>query len=127
MWSKRLVVAWLSLTLVLFCACGRRERMSTVDLVKQVTTEARPKLRVQVMIHASADEPTADDQALLRRIEEAIERKNVGRLVSSGSQSGYLFVTVEVENTADATTTLRAILKDAGVHKRSSFKIIQPE
>jgi hypothetical protein len=127
MLSKRFLVAWLSFAVLVVCACSKSERMSTADLVKQVATEVRTKLRVQVMIRASADEPTAADQALLRSIEDAIERRNVGRLVSSGTEAGYLFVTVEVENTADATTTLRSILKDAGVLKRSSLKMIQPE
>jgi hypothetical protein len=127
MLSKRLLVAWLSFAVLIVGACSKSERMSTADLVKQVATEARTKLRVQVMIRASADEPTAEDQALLRSIENAIERRNAGRLVSSGTEAGFLFVTIEVENTADATTTLRSILKDAGVLKRSSLKVIQPE
>jgi len=101
--------------------------MSTADLVKQVAGEARPKMRVEVVIRASADQATPEDQALLRSIEDAVERKNVGRLVSSGTQPGQLFLIVEVENTADATTTLRSILKTAGVRNRSSFKVIQPE
>ena len=125
--SKRLLVACLPFVVALICGCGKSERGSTADLIKQIATEARPKLRVQAMIRASADEPTAEDQALQRSIEEAIERKNVGRLVSSTSESGYLFITVEVENTVDATTKLRAILKDAGVLKRSSFRVIQPD
>jgi AMMECR1 domain-containing protein len=123
--SKRWLIAGLSF--IALVACAKGERMSTADLVKQVATEARPKLRVQVMIRASADEPTAADRALLRSIEDAIERKNVGRLVSSGAESGTMFVTVEVEKTADAIATLRTILEAAGVRDRSSFKVIQPE
>jgi hypothetical protein len=121
---KRLIVF---LPFLLLCVCAKSERMSTADLVKQVAGEARPKMRVEVVIRASADQATPEDQALLRSIEDAVERKNVGRLVSSGTQPGQLFLIVEVENTADATTTLRSILKTAGVRNRSSFKVIQPE
>ncbi len=33
----------------------------------------------------------------------------------------------QVDNTVDATTTLRSILTTAGVRDRSSLKVIQPE
>jgi predicted TIM-barrel enzyme len=123
-WRNRILVV---LSFLLVCACAKSERMSTADLVKQVAAEAQPKMRVEVMIRVLADQATPEDQALLRSIEDAVERRNVGRLVSSGTEPGQLFLIVEVENTADATTTLRSILQAAGVRNRSSFKIIQPE
>ncbi len=125
--SRRLLVTFVSASILLAGACAKDERASTADVIKQVVTAARPKLRVQVLIRASADEPTAADQQLLRSLEDAIERKNVGRIVSSGVQSGDLFITIEVDNTVDATTTLRSILTTAGVRDRSSLKVTQPD
>jgi AMMECR1 domain-containing protein len=122
--SAATVVGFAMLSVV---ACAKGERMPVSDLVKQVAADARTKLRVQVTIRASADEATTADKALLRSLEDAIERQKVGRLVSSGTQPGEMFITVEVENTADAIATLQSILQKAGVRDRASFKVIQSE
>jgi AMMECR1 domain-containing protein len=122
--SAATVVGFAMLSVV---ACAKSERMPVSDLVKQVAADARTKLRVQVTIRASADEATTADKALLRSLEDAIERQKVGRLVSSGTQPGEMFITVEVENTADAIATLQSILQKAGVRDRASFKVIQSE
>jgi hypothetical protein len=125
MFSKRSTAAVVGFALASVVACAKGERMPVGDLVKQVAAEARTKLQVQVTIRASADEATPADKALLRSLEDAIERQKVGRIVSSGTQPGDLFITVEVENTADAITTLRSILQKAGVRDRASFKVIE--
>jgi segregation and condensation protein A len=56
-------------------------------------------------------------------IEDRIEQAHIGRLISSGSNSGYLNVTVEVDNTADSIAKLRTILQNAGALNRSSLKV----
>src|SRR3977135_2946252 len=96
----------LLLAVALLAACGKSES-STVDLIKTVAAEARTKPRVQMMVKISGEQATPDDLALLKTIEDRIEQAHIGRLISSGSEAGYLNVTVEVENTATAITQLR--------------------
>lgn len=123
--SRRIVYALATVLLVL--GCGRGERSSVTDLVKDVASEARPKAKVQLRIHLDADEPTAEDRAMLQSLEGAIEKDNIGRLVNSGWEPGYAFVTVEVEKTAEAIEKLRALVLKAGLVKRASFKVIAAE
>jgi predicted TIM-barrel enzyme len=113
----------LLILMVIFMACAKNES-STVDLIKNVAAEARSKPRVQVMIRMAGDAATPDELELQRSIEDRIERAHIGRLVGSGSEAGYMNVTIEVETTAKAITELRAVLRDAGVESRSSFKIL---
>jgi hypothetical protein len=120
----RFIIA--SSLLMLLLGCARGERSSVVGLVKDVSASARPKNLVKVSIHTGAEQPRKEDDALLRSIESAIENEKIGRLVNSGAEPGYIFVTVEVENTADAIASLRSILVKAGVLKGSSFKVIAP-
>lgn len=127
-WSvmfRRVVCAAAGLALLL--ACGKGEHSSVAELVKDIATEARTKTKVQVRIHLAADEPTAEDRAMLQSIESAVEKDNIGRLVNSGWEPGYAFVTVEVDKTAEATEKLRAIVLKAGLVKRTSFKVIAAE
>ncbi|HEY3055832.1 MAG TPA: hypothetical protein VGK31_07880 [Thermoanaerobaculia bacterium] len=111
------------LLLFLLIACAKNES-STVDLIKNVAAEARSKPRVQVMIRMAGDVATPDELALQRSIEDRIERAHIGRLVSSGSEAGYMNITIEVEATATAIAQLREVLRDAGVLTRSSFKVL---
>ena len=71
----------------------------------------------------NGEQPTPDDLALQKTIEDRIEQAHIGRLVSSGSNAGFFNVTVEVDNSADAITKLRSVLQTAGVLNRSSFKV----
>ncbi|HSP15270.1 MAG TPA: hypothetical protein VLV78_11010 [Thermoanaerobaculia bacterium] len=114
--ARSVVVA----VMLLLAGCGKE---STVGLIRDVATEARPKPRVQIMIRASAEEATPQDLELLRSIEDRIERANIGRLISSGSAAGYLHLTIEVEKTADAIERLRRVLQSAGVLDRASFRV----
>jgi hypothetical protein len=111
------------LLLFALVACAKNES-STVDLIKTVAAEARAKARVQVVMKMGSDFATPDDLALQRSIEDRIERAHIGRLVSSGSEAGYMNITIEVENTATAIAQLRDVLRDAGASPRSSFKVL---
>ncbi len=106
---------------VLAFACSKSE--GTIDLIKTVASEARTKARVQVSIKMSSEQPAPDDLALQKSIEDKIEEAHIGRLVSSGTNAGFMTITVEVENSADGITKLRSILQTAGVLNRSSFKV----
>ena len=112
----------LVLILALF-ACGKNETSSTVDLVKTIATESRTKPRVEVSVKMNGEQPAPEDLVLQKTIEDRIEQAHIGRLISSGSDSGYLNVTVEVDNTADSIAKLRTILQNAGALNRSSFKV----
>ncbi len=111
------------LVLLLLGACSKRE--GTIDLIKTVASEARTKPRIELSIRMNGEQPAADDLALQKSIEDKIEAAHLGRLVSSGTESGFMTITVEVENSADAITKLRAILLKAGVLSRSAFKVSQ--
>ena len=104
-------------------SCGKNETSSTVDLVKTIATESRTKPRIEVSVKLNSEELTPDDLALQKTIEDGIEQAHIGRLVSSGSDAGFITITVEVDNTADAITKLRAILRTAGALRQSSFKV----
>lgn len=111
--------------LLLFAAC-RREASAIDEVMRGVSSELRPKARVQVIVKASAEEPTAADLALRKSIEDRIEQENIGRLVSSGAGRGFIDVTVEVENTAEAISRLRKVLQSLDVLPKSSFRVSAP-
>jgi hypothetical protein len=81
-------------------ACDKGGNSSTVDLIKTVATEAR-----------------------LKTIEDRVEKARIGRLVSSGTEAGFMNVVVEVDNTATAISQLRKEAQEVGVLERSSFKV----
>ena len=112
-----------ALIVILALGCAKQETAG-VDLLKQVTAEAKEKPRVEVKVKMAGDERTPADDALLRSLESKIEDQHVGRLVSSGYEPGYMTVTVEVDNTADAIATLRKVLLDAGVLKDAGFRVL---
>jgi hypothetical protein len=115
----------IALVLLLLAACGKDESAS-VDLLKQVASEVKTKPHVQVSVKMAGDQPTPGDEALLKKLETRIDDAHIGRLVSSGFEPGYMKVRVEVENTADAITKLRAILLDEGLLKTAAFRVIEP-
>ncbi|MGZ5492589.1 MAG: hypothetical protein ACXW3E_03460 [Thermoanaerobaculia bacterium] len=104
-------------------ACGRGENSSTVDLIKTVATEARTKARVEMSVKMAGDQPASDDLALLKTLEDRVDKARIGRLVSSGTEAGFMNVVVEVDNTADAIAKLRKESQALGVLERSSFKV----
>lgn len=109
--------------LLALLGCAKKERYSVADLAKEVGSETRARAQIKVSIHLAEDQPTAADDAMLRDLEQSVERQNIGRLVTSGSEPGFVFITVEVENTAAAIEKLRAMLLKAGLLKRASFKV----
>ena len=115
--------AWGVIAVLALLACGRSETSSTVDLVKKIATESRTKPRVEVSVKLNNMEPATDDLALQKTIEDRIEQAHIGRLISSGSDPGSMHIVVEVDNTAEAITKIRAILRDAGALNQSSIKV----
>ena len=107
---------------MLVVGCGKTE--PATDFLREVTTAAREKSRVQMLIRASAEDPTPEDLALRKGIEDRIEQERLGRLVSAGAGGGYIDVIVEVDNTSAGIAQLRRIAQDAGVVSRASFKVI---
>jgi hypothetical protein len=108
---------------MLSIACGKSESAG-IDLIDQVASEVKDKPHVQVSIKMRSDQPTADDEALLRSLETKIDNEQIGRLVSSGFEPGYMFLKVEVENTADAIDKLRSLLRADGLLAGASFKVL---
>jgi len=106
---------------LLLIGCAKSEKPA--DLVRDVASEVRTKPRIEVSVKLDQEEPSPAEIGLQRSIEDRIERENVGRLISSGTRAGYLFITVEVEQTADSIEKLRNVLRSAGVLERSSFKV----
>ena len=118
----------IAVALCLFAGCGgggkSEEKSPTVGLIAEVASEVRDKPRVQLLIKIPREQPIAEDLELLRSIEEAIDREGIGRLTSSGNQPGHVFVIVEAENSAEAISRLRKVVLDAGLLKRSSFRVM---
>lgn len=112
--------------LLLLFACGRNEVgiQPATEIVREVTTGIRTNARVQVSVKASAEEPTAEDLAMRKNLEDRIEQENIGRLVSSSGGAGFVDVVVEVENTADAIARIQEILKSMDAARDASFKVI---
>lgn len=112
--------------LIVLLACGGNEPgvQSATEIAREVTTGMRTRARVEVSVKATAEEPTADDLALRKRIEDRIEQENVGRLVSAGGGAGYMNITVEVENTADSIDRIQDILRSLEVDRETNFKVL---
>jgi hypothetical protein len=109
--------------LLLSAACTKGEKPAA-DLIHEVASDVKTKPRVEVSIKLPKDDATPADLQLQKTIEDHIERENVGRLVNSGSRPGSLFITVEVDQTADAIEKLRNIMRTEGVLDRASFRVI---
>ena len=112
------------LTFVLLTACGGE---SATEAVRQVATGLRETYRVQVSLKASAEEPTPEDLALRKKLEDRIEQENIGRLVSAGAGSGQMDVVVEVEDTAETIPRLQKIVKELGFARQADYKVIPKE
>ena len=112
------------IALVLFSGgCGE----SATEVARELATGLRETYRVQVSVKASAEDPTPEDLALRKRIEDAIEQQNIGRLVAASGGSGQIEVVVEVENTAEAIPKLQEIVKELGVERAASYKVVPKE
>jgi hypothetical protein len=115
----------LLVTLLIATSCGTKEDSnSAADLIDQVATEVREKPRVQMLIRIAGETPTAEELQLQRSIEDAIESERIGQLTASGTQPGYIFVTVEADSSADAIEKLRAIALAKEVIGDTSFRVL---
>jgi len=110
---------------LILAACGTKEDSNAaVDLIDQVATEVRERPRVQMLIRIAGETPTAEELQLQRSIEDAIETERIGQLTASGTQPGYIFVTVEADSSADAIEKLRAIALSKEVVGDTSFRVL---
>jgi len=109
--------------LLTILGCGAGERAAS-QLLKEVSAETREKARVQVIVKASAEEPSPEDLVLRKAIEDRVEAQGIGRLISSGAGAGQIDVTIEVDNTAEAIPRVREILRLLEVLPRSSFRVL---
>lgn len=116
-----------TIILLLLIGCAKNEKPAAVDLIHEIANEIRTKPRIAIDVKLSQEQPTPADLDLQRSIEDRIEREHLGRLVSSGSHAGSLFIIVEVDQTADAMEKLRSLLRSAGVLQQSSFRVITDE
>ena len=104
-------------------ACSKTEKPA-IDLIHEVAANVKTKPRVEVSIKLPQDAALPADLQLQKTIEDHIERENVGRLVSSGTRPASLYITVEVDQTADAIEKLRSVMRSEGVLDRASFRVI---
>jgi len=116
-----------SLMLVLSCGANEPGVQSATEIAREVTTGMRSRARVQVSVKASAEDPAQEDLDLRKRIEDRIEQQNIGRLVSSGGGAGFIDITVEVDNTADAIEKIQEIVRSLDVARETSFKVLPEE
>ena len=119
---KRIVVA----LMLVFLACGKSEitRDDAAKVVKETLGEARDKAVVKVQIRLEKTEmPSAEDLELRRKIEEAIEQEEIGRVVVADAGVGHIDIDVEVASTADGVPRLRDLLETFGVLERSTVSI----
>jgi hypothetical protein len=123
--SLRRTFLTVAAALIAACSDEKAEKAPAVELLGQVATEVRDKPRIQLLVKLAGETMNEEETTMQRVLEEAIERDGVGRITSSGTQPGYLFIVVEADNnSADAIERLRAVALDAGVLKRSSFRVI---
>ena len=112
----------LVLLLILLPACGKSEVTAedAEKLVRETLSEAREKEVVKIQVRLEKTEmPSEEDLALRRRIEEAIEKEGIGRIVIADAGVGHIDVSVEVDSTAEAVPRIRDLLEELGVLERS--------
>ena len=116
-----LLVAILGVT----AGCRGETRSSAADVVKQTVDEARRKAKLNVQIRLEgSDFPTHDELALRRKLESDVEHEHIGTVLDAGSGSGYMDLTVEVDETVTTIPKIRAILNRFGLLSRSTIKVV---
>jgi hypothetical protein len=104
--------------------CRNETRSSAADVVKETVDEVRKKARLNVQIRlAGNDFPTHDELALRRKLESDVEQAHIGTVLDAGSGSGYMDLTVEVDETVTTIPKIRAILNRAGLLDRSTIRV----
>lgn len=87
------------------------------DVVKQTISEARRKPKLDVMIRA-------EDLALRKSLEKAIEQDRIGTVLDANSGNGYMKLRVEVDDTVTTIPKIRALLSRQGLLERSTIVVI---
>ena len=111
--------------LLLAAGCGQEKGPGdrTADLIREVTTAARTKTRIQMLVKSETEDPGPADLELRRQLEEKIEQRRIGRIVSTGGGAGFIEIVVEADNSSVAIPQLRDIAREAGVFEKASFRI----
>ncbi len=121
---KRLILVLCVLSL----ACGKSEitAKDAEQVVKETIAATRDQNVVKIQIRLEKTEmPSAEDLALRRKIEEAIEHEEIGRVVVADAGVGHIDISVEVASTADGVPRLRDLLETFGVLERSTVSIAE--
>jgi len=94
-------------------------------VVKQTVDEARKKAKLNVQIRLTGNDfPTHDELELRSKLESDVEHEHIGTILDAGSGSGYMDITVGVDETVTTIPKIRAILNRAGLLNRSMIKVI---
>ena len=120
---KRILVA---LILLFLLACGKGEitARDAEKVVKETLGEARDKNVVKIQIRLDKTEmPSAEDLELRRKIEEAIEKEEIGHIVVADAGVGHIDISVEVASTVEGVPRLRDLLETFGVLERATVSI----
>ncbi len=119
---KRIILA----LCVIGIACGKSDitAKDAEKVVKETIGAARDQQIVKIQIRLEKTEmPSAEDLALRRKIEEAIEHDEIGRIVVADGGVGHIDISVEVASTAEGVPRLRDLLETFGVLERSTVSI----
>jgi diaminopimelate epimerase len=115
------------LALLLACACGEKSDVTAKDAaaaVRETLSSARDKDVVKIQVRLEKTEmPTAEELALRKKIEEAIEREEIGRVTVADAGVGHIDVAVEVDSTVDAVPRIRELLETMGVLERATVRV----
>ncbi len=116
----------LLVALLLLVACGKVEVTAedAAKVVRETLAEAREKDIVKIQVRLEKSElPSAEELDLRKRIEEAIEREEIGRVTVADAGVGHIDISVEVDSTADAVPRIRDLLETFDVLDRSTVSI----
>ena len=111
---------------LLLAACGKSDVTAedAEKVVRETLSEAKDKDVVKIQVRLEKTEmPTAEELELRRKIEEAIEKEGIGRVVLADAGVGHIDVSVEVGSTADAVPRIRDLLESFGVLERATVSV----
>lgn len=117
-------VLLLALLGTLACAKSEITAEDAEKAVRETLSEAGAKDVVHIRVRLEKTQlPTAEELELRKKIEEAIEKEEIGRVTLADAGVGHIDVSVEVASTADAVPRIRDLLEGLGVLERSVVSV----
>ena len=116
----------LLVALLILPACGKSEVTAedAAKVVRETIAGAREKAIVKIQVRLEKTElPSAEELELRKRIEEAIEREEIGRVIVADAGVGHIDLSVEVDSTFDAVPRIRDLLETFEVLDRSTVSV----